>query len=275
MSTMEEELLMITSKSSSLQRGLGVTWNSSVLMEHQHRIRGQVAALQLLLQVMNLPRKEDRIEVLSVKEKVLVDSDESALSIIPSDRSTRFSLDGNRLSMVSEDGDIKYIRFSFEDALFTSHVYKRNYRFPTKQTQGRNDHRLATHVKDSIGSLPANSNTRSVINNLIDEDDEVFFQDSMIQLHQDLLSEASSDTNTDQSVSHQHEKSRDSNPILSVGLTTQQKLLLSRALQKANTAVMLDRAQNFESAIQSYEAACKLLQHVAARMKHLPGDQGS
>jgi hypothetical protein len=54
MSALEEELLMITSKSSNLQRGLGVTWNNSVLIEHQHRIRGQVAALQLLLQVMNL-----------------------------------------------------------------------------------------------------------------------------------------------------------------------------------------------------------------------------
>jgi len=53
-STLEEELLNITSQSSNLQRGLNVAWSNSMLVEHQHRIRGQVAALQLLLQVINL-----------------------------------------------------------------------------------------------------------------------------------------------------------------------------------------------------------------------------
>ena len=41
--------------------------------------------------------------------------------------------------------------------------------------------------------------------------------------------------------------------------------MLSRALQKANTAVLLDNAQNFEGAMEAYEDACKLLQHVMIR----------
>ncbi|TDZ21827.1 hypothetical protein Cob_v005241 [Colletotrichum orbiculare MAFF 240422] len=44
-----------------------------------------------------------------------------------------------------------------------------------------------------------------------------------------------------------------------------QKAMLSRALQKANTAVQLDNAQNFEGARQAYAEACDLLQQVLAR----------
>lgn len=43
------------------------------------------------------------------------------------------------------------------------------------------------------------------------------------------------------------------------------KTMLSRALQKANTAVLLDHAQNFEGAMEAYGDACKLLQQVMAR----------
>lgn len=43
------------------------------------------------------------------------------------------------------------------------------------------------------------------------------------------------------------------------------KTMLSRALQKANTAVLLDNAQNFEGAMEAYSDACKLLQQVMIR----------
>jgi hypothetical protein len=43
------------------------------------------------------------------------------------------------------------------------------------------------------------------------------------------------------------------------------KTMLSRALQKANTAVLLDNASNFEGAMEAYEDACKLLQQVMIR----------
>lgn len=43
------------------------------------------------------------------------------------------------------------------------------------------------------------------------------------------------------------------------------KTMLSRALQKAHTAVLLDNAQNFEGAIQAYADACNLLKQVLVR----------
>jgi hypothetical protein len=43
------------------------------------------------------------------------------------------------------------------------------------------------------------------------------------------------------------------------------KTMLSKALQKAHTAVLLDNAQNFEGAIEAYGDACKLLQQVLIR----------
>ena len=43
------------------------------------------------------------------------------------------------------------------------------------------------------------------------------------------------------------------------------KQMLSRALQKANTAVLLDNAQNFEGALEAYGDACRLLQQVMDR----------
>ncbi|KAI9676497.1 MAG: hypothetical protein M1817_000655 [Caeruleum heppii] len=49
-----------------------------------------------------------------------------------------------------------------------------------------------------------------------------------------------------------------------------QKAQLSKALQKANTAVLLDNAQNFEGAIEAYSHACMLLQQV---MKRSPGNE--
>ncbi|KAL4923203.1 uncharacterized protein BDV17DRAFT_17187 [Aspergillus undulatus] len=44
-----------------------------------------------------------------------------------------------------------------------------------------------------------------------------------------------------------------------------QKAMLSKALQKANTAVLLDNAANFEGAMEAYSDACQLLQLVMVR----------
>lgn len=44
-----------------------------------------------------------------------------------------------------------------------------------------------------------------------------------------------------------------------------QKAMLSKALQKANHAVLLDNAQNFEGAVGAYADACALLQQVMQR----------
>lgn len=45
----------------------------------------------------------------------------------------------------------------------------------------------------------------------------------------------------------------------------EKKAMLSKALQKANTAVLLDNAQNFEGALEAYSDACRLLQQVMDR----------
>lgn len=44
-----------------------------------------------------------------------------------------------------------------------------------------------------------------------------------------------------------------------------QKAMLSKALQKANTAVVLDNARNVEGAIEAYQEACNLLLQVMSR----------
>ena len=41
--------------------------------------------------------------------------------------------------------------------------------------------------------------------------------------------------------------------------------MLARALQKANTAVILDNEQNWEGAVAAYSEACHLLQEVTER----------
>jgi len=45
----------------------------------------------------------------------------------------------------------------------------------------------------------------------------------------------------------------------------EKKLTLSKALQKANDAVLLDNAQNYRDAIYAYNEACNLLVHVMGR----------
>ncbi len=44
-----------------------------------------------------------------------------------------------------------------------------------------------------------------------------------------------------------------------------QKTMLSQALAKANSAVLLDNAQDFEAAVEAYQDACRLLRQVMLR----------
>ncbi|RJE21151.1 hypothetical protein PHISCL_06526 [Aspergillus sclerotialis] len=52
-----------------------------------------------------------------------------------------------------------------------------------------------------------------------------------------------------------------------------QKAMLSKALQKANTAVLLDNAANFEGAMDAYNEACQLLQLVMFRSNGGSGEK--
>ncbi|KAM0327805.1 hypothetical protein ACHAPQ_007324 [Fusarium lateritium] len=61
---------------------------------------------------------------------------------------------------------------------------------------------------------------------------------------------------------HSRGRSKGSNEKVRVAKPPSQKAMLHRALQKANTAVQLDNAQNFKGAREAYAEACDLLQHV-------------
>lgn len=76
------------------------------------------------------PRQTEREHLLTVKARVFGDSDASAYSIVPSMRdAASISSRTTRTTVTSELGeDIRYIPFDFEDSLFTSWVYKRNFR---------------------------------------------------------------------------------------------------------------------------------------------------
>lgn len=54
LSALEEEVTRIITRSPGFKRKIGVLWNNGVFNEHQSRLRGQVAALQLLLQVLSM-----------------------------------------------------------------------------------------------------------------------------------------------------------------------------------------------------------------------------
>lgn len=76
------------------------------------------------------PQSEERAEVLTIKEDVFRKVDDSVLSIIPSRLSSRLSITGSDWGSIRSNatGNLRYIPFSFDNDLFTSYVYKRNYR---------------------------------------------------------------------------------------------------------------------------------------------------
>lgn len=98
--------------------------DEQLFKDHQDRIRGQAMAMSLLLHVLNLPTTSDRNMLLWIAVKDFDESDESAKSIIPS----RMSVSTYRSCVSVESGKMSYRYLSFEDDLFTAHVYKRNYR---------------------------------------------------------------------------------------------------------------------------------------------------
>ena len=154
-----------------------VAWNEKALLDHQHRIRGQVQAMTLLLQILELPTPRDRTKLLQRSEKILLKSDESAYSIVPSRESSLRARD-SRISRTSriresrisiESSELVYRRLSFEDDLFTARVYKRNYRnglidslFRSRSQHGIQGNRSSTHKNGLAdgGEPPRRSSSR-------------------------------------------------------------------------------------------------------------------
>ena len=113
-----------------------MAWNERAFLDHQHRVRGQVQAMTLMLQVSQLSTSKAQTKLLDKKEKVLRASDESAYSIVPSRMSSHMSVSIRSRDSVSsiESKELVYYPLSFEDDLFTARVYKRNYRSPWVNT---------------------------------------------------------------------------------------------------------------------------------------------
>ena len=100
-------------------------WSESASMAHRDRLSHQVQAITCLLQTIRLESPQSRHDLLNISEPILVKSDESAYSIVPSRMSSRVSLSTIRSA---ESAPINYRSLACEDALFTARVYKRNYR---------------------------------------------------------------------------------------------------------------------------------------------------
>ncbi|KAF2871088.1 hypothetical protein BDV95DRAFT_607370 [Massariosphaeria phaeospora] len=135
MSALEEDIATAQQmKPGIFRRRMNVIWNEKVFQDHQNRIRGQVAALTLLLEVIKLPQSDDRTDMLSVDRKVFEDADSSVMSIVPS-RSSAIDGDDSSISTKTSirSNALHWIPFSFDRDLFTSYVYKRNYRPPVSK----------------------------------------------------------------------------------------------------------------------------------------------
>ncbi len=88
-------------------------------------------------------------------------SDESALSIVPSNMSSRLSMSTDqtgRRDSISSNTSMVYRRLSFEDDLFTATVYKRNYRSPRLQRLLASEHQDYRITTTSRGDKGKNKN---------------------------------------------------------------------------------------------------------------------
>lgn len=143
-----------TNSLSFMQRSKAI-WNENLLRDHQDRISHQAMAMTCLLQAIQLQSSLARTQLINEAEPMLRKSDESAYSIVPSRMSSRLS----RLTHRSSTGgasiggtEMAYRQLSFENDLFTTKAYKRNYRNP-----------LIAHLFDSRRSRPLKQDSLSVI----------------------------------------------------------------------------------------------------------------
>ena len=121
-----------TADNASFKMRSKMAWNERAFLDHQHRVRGQVQAMTLMLQVSQLSTSKAQTKLLKKNEKAFRASDESAYSIVPSRMSSHMSVSTrSRDSVLTiESQELVYYPLSFEDDLFTARVYKRNYRNP-------------------------------------------------------------------------------------------------------------------------------------------------
>ena len=124
-SALQDDLLGYGSKKLGFMQRSRLNWNEKALRDHQDRIRGQVQAMSLLLQVIELPTSKARSKQLQTARNRFLKSDESAYSIVPSRMSISSSAWSSIFSL--ESAELIHHRWSFEGDLFGARVYKRIY----------------------------------------------------------------------------------------------------------------------------------------------------
>ena len=124
-SALQVDLLDYGSMSLGFMQRSRLSWNEKALRDHQDRIRGQVQAMSLLLQVIELPTPKARSKQLETAQIALLKSDESAYSIVPSRMSISSSARDSVFSV--ESAELIRHRWDFEGDLLGARVYKRNY----------------------------------------------------------------------------------------------------------------------------------------------------
>ena len=124
-SALQDDLLAYGSKKLGFMQRTRLNWNEKALRDHQGRIRGQVQAMSLLLQVIELPTSKARSKQLQAERNTFLRSDESAYSIVPSRMSIASSAWDSVFSV--ESAELIHPRWSFEGDLLGARVYKRNY----------------------------------------------------------------------------------------------------------------------------------------------------
>ncbi|KAL8785906.1 MAG: hypothetical protein Q9195_008451 [Heterodermia aff. obscurata] len=153
MSALEQDLAYYSNAALSLNSAqrLKSIWNNGTLQGHLDRIRGQAQSMSLLLTVVKLPEAPNRKRLLDQGAALLRRSDDSAFSVVPSRIS---SLTQDRFSCISsEDTELAYRELDVDDDLFTSRVYKRNYRNPRMIYQKKEQKPIDQAVGRQISTL--------------------------------------------------------------------------------------------------------------------------
>ena len=135
-----------------------IGWNEKALRDHQHRLRGQVIAMNLLLQVIDMSNPTQRKEFLCIAEHQLSKSDESAYSIVPSRNSSRLSLS---TCTSTNSAELMYSQLNCEDDLFTGRVYKRNFK-RLLASYLRSRPKSIEHDKDGNSALVAENGSKNI-----------------------------------------------------------------------------------------------------------------
>ena len=150
-SALQHDLLDYESMEFGLMQRSKLTWNGKALRNHQDRIRGQVQAMSVLLQVIELPTSKARSEQLQTAQRTFLKSDESAYSIVPSRMSISSSARDSVFSV--ESAELIHHRWGFGGDLFGARAYKRSY---ANSLINSVLHSKVAKAKDGALTIPSN-----------------------------------------------------------------------------------------------------------------------